>query len=160
VRVPVPAGFLVREPGSTAKLVSLVPAPVAKGGGQLSALLPLARGLLLDIAIPVSSVNGEEEYHSAFNRFGSRNAPPSVQLPRQAVDVRSGRPSSRKNPNPNSGSNGVAYGREVQALAFDLAQEGRGPPGHACLLAHARIADAAPGSREDGPQSKPKYVSK
>src|SRR6266567_1811404 len=39
VRVPVPAGLLVREARLDSKLVSLVPSPQGKGGGHLSALL-------------------------------------------------------------------------------------------------------------------------
>src|ERR1700741_2064913 len=39
VRVPVPAGLLVREARLDGKLVSLVPAPQGKGPGPLSALL-------------------------------------------------------------------------------------------------------------------------
>ena len=39
VRVPVPAGLLVREARLDGKLVSLVPGPEGKGGGRLSPLL-------------------------------------------------------------------------------------------------------------------------
>src|SRR5437016_3794491 len=62
VRVPVPAGLLVREARLDGKLVSLVPGAGGKAGGQLSALLSHAGRalLLLDIAIPVASATGEE----------------------------------------------------------------------------------------------------
>ncbi len=62
VRVPVPAGLLVREARLDGKLVSLVPGASGKGGSQLSALLShTGRALLLlDIAIPVASATGEE----------------------------------------------------------------------------------------------------
>src|SRR5712691_10933489 len=62
VRVPIPAGLLVREARLDGKLVSLVPIIGGKAGGQLSALLshPGRAVLLLDIAIPVASSTGEE----------------------------------------------------------------------------------------------------
>jgi hypothetical protein len=62
VRVPIPAGLLVREARLDGKLVSLVPSAGGKAGGQLSALLshPGRSVLLLDIALPVASSTGEE----------------------------------------------------------------------------------------------------
>src|SRR5256885_4854673 len=62
VRVPVPAGLLVREARLDGKLVSLVPGQPGKGGHQLSAVLAhVGRAvLLLDIALPVASSTGEE----------------------------------------------------------------------------------------------------
>src|SRR2546422_350033 len=68
VRVPVPAGLLVREARLDGKLVSLVPGAAGKAGkagkagGQLSALLSHSGRavLLLDIAIPVASSTGGE----------------------------------------------------------------------------------------------------
>src|SRR5271165_4529503 len=62
VRVPVPAGLLVREAKLDGKRVSLVPSALGKGGSQLSALLsrPGRSILQLDIALPVVSTAGEE----------------------------------------------------------------------------------------------------
>ena len=82
VRVPVPAGLLVREARLDGKLVSLVPVPGGKAGGQLSALLshPGRSVLLLDIALPVASSTGEESISLARNRLRRhpriRTAPP------------------------------------------------------------------------------------
>src|SRR5215475_3784459 len=61
VRVPVPAGLLVREARLDGKLVSLVPAAQGKGG-TLSALLShTGRSLLvLDVDVPVTASAGEE----------------------------------------------------------------------------------------------------
>jgi hypothetical protein len=75
VRVPIPAGLLVREARLDGKLVSLVPSAGGKAGGQLSALLSHSGRavLLIDIAIPVASATGEEKDHSAFDRVW-RNA--------------------------------------------------------------------------------------
>src|SRR5450755_2072254 len=59
VRVPVPAGLLVREARLDGKQISLVPG--AKGGTHLSALLSHAGRfeLLLDIDVPLGSSAGE-----------------------------------------------------------------------------------------------------
>src|SRR5580698_8970468 len=61
VRVPVPAGLLVREARLDGKPVSLVPSPL-KGGKHLSALLSHAGRsvLLLDVDVPVTSSAGDE----------------------------------------------------------------------------------------------------
>ena len=60
VRVPVPAGLLVREARLDGKLVSLVPAPQGKGAGHLSALLshPGRWVLALDVDVPVGCRTG------------------------------------------------------------------------------------------------------
>src|SRR5580698_7658429 len=57
VRVPVPAGLLVREARLDGKDLSLVPGAAGKGGGHLSALLSHAGRsvLLLDVDVPVTS---------------------------------------------------------------------------------------------------------
>ena len=62
VRVPIPAGLLVREAKLDGKLVSLVPGATGKGTNQLCALLsrPGRAVLQLDIALPVVSTAGEE----------------------------------------------------------------------------------------------------
>src|SRR5712691_5062542 len=84
VRVPVPAGLLVREARLDGKLVSLVPGASGKAGGQLSALLSHSGRavLLLDIAIPVASSTGEESITLPSTPSGLTRA--SVPLPRQA----------------------------------------------------------------------------
>jgi len=118
VRVPVPAGLLVREARLDGKLVSLVPSAGGKAGGQLSALLSHSGRavLLLDIAIPVSSVNGEESITLPSTVSGVTRA--SVQLPRQGVDVRlTGGLLSEKSESA-AESKWIAYGRGYEALAF------------------------------------------
>ncbi len=118
VRVPVPAGLLVREARLDGKLVSLVPGASGKAGGQLSALLSHSGRavLLLDIAIPVAAATGEESITLPSTASGVTRA--SVQLPRQGVDVRlTGGLLSEKSETA-SESKWIAYGRGNEALTF------------------------------------------
>src|SRR5216684_3740811 len=118
VRVPVPAGLLVREARLDGRLVSLVPAASGKAGGQLFALLSHSGRavLLLDIAIPVASATGEESITLPSTASGVTRA--SVQLPRQGVDVRlSGGLLSDKSESATE-SKWIAYGRGNEALSF------------------------------------------
>jgi hypothetical protein len=118
VRVPVPAGLLVREARLDGKLVSLVPGAGGKAGSQLSALLSHSGRalLLLDIAIPVASATGEESITLPSTASGVTRA--SVQLPRQGVDVRlTGGLLSEKSESA-SESKWIAYGRGNEALTF------------------------------------------
>src|SRR5499427_9244519 len=88
VRVPIPAGLLVREARLEGKAVSLVPGASGKAGSQLSALLSHSGRavLLLDIALPVTSSAGEESITLPSASSGVTRA--SLQLPRQGVDLR------------------------------------------------------------------------
>src|SRR6266481_5968627 len=118
VRVPIPAGLLVREARFDGKLVSLVPSAGGKAGGQLSALLSHSGRavLLLDIAIPVISATGEERITLPSTVSGVTRA--SVQLPRQGVDVRlTGGLLSDKSESATE-SKWIAYGRGNEALSF------------------------------------------
>jgi hypothetical protein len=118
VRVPVPAGLLVREARLDGKLVSLVPGTNGKAGSQLSALLshPGRAVLLLEIALPVASAAGEESVTLPPTASGVTRA--SMQLPRQGVDVRlTGGLLSEKSESA-SESKWVAFGRGSEALAF------------------------------------------
>src|SRR5882672_2423199 len=118
VRVPVPAGLLVREARLDGKLVSLVPGADGKAGSQLSALLSHSGRavLLLDIAIPVVSATGEESITLPSTASGVTRA--SVQLPRQGVDVRlTGGLLSEKSESA-SESKWIAYGRGNEPLTF------------------------------------------
>lgn len=118
VRVPVPLGLLVREARLDGKLVSLVPGSSGKAGGQLSALLSHSGRavLLLDIAIPVASVTGEESIILPSTASGVTRA--SVRLPRQGVDVRlTGGLLSEKSESATE-SNWIAYGRGNESLTF------------------------------------------
>src|SRR5216110_1247771 len=118
VRVPVPAGLLVREARLDGKLVSLVSDTSGKAGSQLSALLSHSGRavLLLDIAIPVASSTGEESITLPSTASGVTRA--SVQLPRPGVDVRlTGGLLSEKSESV-AESKWIAYGRGNEALAF------------------------------------------
>src|SRR5262252_205979 len=118
VRVPIPAGLLVREARLDGKLVSLVPGAVNKGGSQLSALLSHAGRavLLLGIALPVASSAGEESITLPSASSGVTRA--SLQLPRQGVDLRlTGGLLSEKSES-GAESKWVAYGRGNESLAF------------------------------------------
>lgn len=118
VRVPIPAGLLVREARLDGKLVSLVTGGGGKSGSQFSALLSHAGRavLLLDIALPVASSAGEESIALPSAASGVTRA--SVQLPRQGVDIRvTGGLLSAKSES-EAESKWVAYGRGNEALAF------------------------------------------
>ena len=88
VRVPVPAGLLVREARLDGKLVSLVPAPQGKGAGHLSALLSHSgrSTLALDIDVPITPSAGDESISLPSTESGITSA--SVELPRQGIDLR------------------------------------------------------------------------
>jgi hypothetical protein len=118
VRVPVPAGLLVREAKLDGKLVSLVSGAGGKAGSQLSALLSHSGRavLLLDIAIRVASATGEESITLPSTVSGVTRA--SVQLPRQGVDVRlMGGLLSEKSES-GAESKWIAYGRGNEPLTF------------------------------------------
>jgi hypothetical protein len=118
VRVPVPAGLLVREARLDGKLVSLVPGASGKAGGQLSALLshPGRAILNLDIALPVLSSTGEESISLPATASGVTRA--SVQLLRQGVDIKlAGGLLSEKSESATE-SKWIAYGRGNEPLTF------------------------------------------
>jgi len=89
VRVPVPAGLLVREARLDGKSVSLVPSTL-KNGKHLAALLSHAGRsvLLLDVDVPVTSSAGDESISLPATESGVTRA--TVLLPRQGVDLRIG----------------------------------------------------------------------
>src|SRR5580693_2896088 len=81
VRVPVPAGLLVREARLDGKLVSLVAASPGKGGSHVGRSV-----LTLDIDLPVMANTGDESISLPSTESGVTRA--SVQLPRQGIDLR------------------------------------------------------------------------
>src|SRR5215469_12779294 len=89
VRVPVPAGLLVREAHLDGKPVSLIPAGSGKGT-HLSALLSHSgRWLLtLDIDVPVTASPGEESLSLPSSESGVTRA--VLKVPRQGMDLRVG----------------------------------------------------------------------
>ena len=118
VRVPVPAGLLVREARLDGKQVSLVPGAAGKGGSHLSALLSHAgRSVLtLDIDVPVTASTGDESISLPSTESGVTRA--SVQLARQGIDLRvGGGILSDKSETPGE-TKWLAYGRGNEALTF------------------------------------------
>ena len=87
VRVPVPAGLLVREARLDSKQVPLVPAAQGKGVGHLCALLsrPGRSVLTLDIDVPVATSTGNESISLPSTESSITRA--TVELPRQGIDV-------------------------------------------------------------------------
>jgi hypothetical protein len=118
VRVPVPAGLLVREARLDGKEVSLVPGDRAKGGAHLSALLSHAGRsvLLLDVDVPVTASAGDESLALPATESGVTRA--EVELPRLGVDLRvAGGLLSQKYETP-SQTKWLAYARGNEALTF------------------------------------------
>jgi hypothetical protein len=118
VRVPVPAGLLVREARLDGKLVSLVPGEKGKGGTHLSALLSHAGRfeLLLDVDVPVTSSAGDESISLPSTESGVTRA--TVLLPQQGVDLRiGGGLLSQKSEAPGE-TKWLAYARGNEALTF------------------------------------------
>jgi len=118
VRVPIPAGLLVREAKLDGKLVSLVPGAAGKGSNQLSALLsrPGRAVLLLDIALPVVSTAGEESISLPSTASGVTRA--SVRLPRQGVDIKLTGGLLAEKSEPGAESKWLAYARGNEPLTF------------------------------------------
>jgi hypothetical protein len=118
VRVPVPAGLLVREARLDGKQVSLVPGALGKSGTHLSALLSHAGRfeLLLDVDVPVTSSAGDESISLPSTESGVTRA--TVLLPRQGVDLRiGGGLLSEKSETPGE-TRWLAYARGNEALTF------------------------------------------
>lgn len=118
VRVPVPAGLLVREARLDGKLVSLVPGEKGKSGPHLSALLSHAGRfeLLLDVDVLVTSSAGDESISLPSTESGVTRA--KVLLPRQGVDLRiGGGLLSEKSETPGE-TKWLAYARGNEALTF------------------------------------------
>jgi hypothetical protein len=118
VRVPVPAGLLVREAHLDGKLVSLVPGPDGKGATHVCALLSHAgRSVLeLDIDVPMSVSAGDESLSLPSTESGITRA--DVDLPRKGIDLRvSGGLISDKSETASS-TKWLAYARGNEALTF------------------------------------------
>ena len=88
VRVPVPAGLLVREARLDGKHVPLVPGPQGKGAGHLCALLSRSgRSVLtLDVDVPVTTSSGNESISLPSTESGITRA--SVELSRLGIDLK------------------------------------------------------------------------
>ena len=88
VRVPVPAGLLVREARLDGKQVPLVPGPQGKAASHLCALLSRSgRAVLtLDVDVPVMTSSGNESISLPSTESGITRA--SVDLARQGIDLK------------------------------------------------------------------------
>jgi hypothetical protein len=117
VRVPVPAGLLVREARLDGKPVSLVPGAAGKGG-HLSAMLSHAGRfeLLLDVDVPVNSSAGDESLALPSSESGVTRA--AVLLPRQGVDLRIGGGLLSEKSEAAGETKWLAYARGNDALTF------------------------------------------
>jgi len=118
VRVPVPAGLLVREARLDGKLLSLVPGAQGKNAGHLSALLSHAgRSVLqLDVDVPVAATAAEESMSLPSTESGVTRA--SVRLGRTGVDLRVGGGLLSQNYESSSETKWIAYGRGNESLTF------------------------------------------
>ena len=118
VRVPVPAGLLVREARLDGKPVSLVPGTQGKGGTHLCALLSHAGRsvLLLDVDVPVTASAGDESMSLPSTDSGVARA--AVLLPRQGVDLRIGGGLLSEKSESSGETKWLAYGRGNEALTF------------------------------------------
>lgn len=118
VRVPVPAGLLVREARLEGKLVSLVPGPQGKGGSHLAALLSHAgRSVLtLDIDVPVTASTGDESISLPSTESGVTRA--SVQLARQGLELRVGGGILSEKSETAGETKWLAYARGNEGLTF------------------------------------------
>ncbi|HMF91729.1 MAG TPA: hypothetical protein VKL40_13875 [Candidatus Angelobacter sp.] len=118
VRVPIPAGLLVREARLDGKLVSLVSGMPGKGVNQLSVVLshPGRAVLLLDVALPVSASAGEERIALPSTSSGVTRA--AIQLPRQGVDVKLAGGLLAEKSESGAESKWLAYGRGNEPLTF------------------------------------------
>jgi hypothetical protein len=118
VRVPIPAGLLVREARLDGKLVSLVSNTSSKGGTQPAAVLAHAgRAVLqLEIALPVSASAGEERISLPSTNSGVTRA--QIQLPRQDVEVKLTGGLLAENTEAAGESRWLAYARGNEPLSF------------------------------------------
>ena len=116
VRVPVPAGLLVREARLDGKPVALVPG--AKGGTHLSALLSHAGRfeLLLDIDVPLGSSAGEQSISLPSTESGVTRA--AVVVARQGIDLKISGGLLSEESETSAETRWLAYARGNEALTF------------------------------------------
>ena len=118
VRVPIPAGLLVREARLDGKLVSLVPGADGKNATHLSALLskPGRSVLQLEVDVPVAAAAGDESI--ALPSTGSGVTRATVELPRQGIDLRVGGGMVSNRSEASGETKWLAYGRGNEPLTF------------------------------------------
>src|SRR5579864_4008247 len=118
VRVPVPAGLLVREARLDGKPVSLVPGAPGKAATHLCALLSHAGRfeLLLDVDVPVTSSAGDESIALPSTESGVTRA--LVVLPQQGIDLKIGGGLLSEKSENSGETKWQAYARGNEALTF------------------------------------------
>ena len=118
VRVPIPAGLLVREAQLEGHPLSLVPGEKGKSGTHLAALLSHnGRSVLtLDVDVPVTSSTGEESLLLPSTESGVTRA--EVQLARQGIDLQIGGGLLADKTEEAGDTKWLAYGRGNEALTF------------------------------------------
>ena len=118
VRVPVPAGLLVREARLDGKPISLVPGAPGKSGAHLAALLshPGRFELLLDVDVPVASSAGDESISLPSTESGVTRA--SVVLPQQGIDLKIGGGLLSEKSEASGETKWLAYARGNESLTF------------------------------------------
>lgn len=118
VRVPVPAGLLVREARLDGKPITLVPGAAGKSGAHLAALLSRAGRfeLLLAIDVPVASAAGEECISLPSTESGVTRA--AVVLPQQGIELKIGGGLLSEKAENSGQTKWLAYARGNEALTF------------------------------------------
>lgn len=118
VRVPIPAGLLVREAQLEGRSLSLVPSEKGKAGTHLAALLSHAgRSVLtLDVDVPVTSSTGDESLSLPSTESGVTRA--AVQLARQGIELQIGGGLLADRTEESGDTKWQAYGRGNEALTF------------------------------------------
>ncbi|MFZ0861879.1 MAG: hypothetical protein WCA27_15470 [Candidatus Sulfotelmatobacter sp.] len=118
VRVPVPAGLLVRDARLDGKPISLVPGAPGKGATHLSALLSHAGRfeLLLDVDVPVTSSAGDESISLPSTESGVTRA--SVLLPQPGIELKVGGGLLSEKSETSGETTWLAYARGNEALTF------------------------------------------
>ena len=118
VRVPIPAGLLVRDAQLDGKALSLVPEDKGKAGTHVAALLShVGRSVLtLNVDVPVTSSTGEETLSLPSTDSGVTRA--AVQLARQGIELRVGGGLLAEKSEAAGDTKWLAYGRGNEALNF------------------------------------------
>jgi hypothetical protein len=117
VRVPIPAGLLVRDAKLEGKLVSLVNDGSGKGGHLSAVLSHTGRfALLLDITLPIATSAGEESISLPASLSGVTRA--TVEVPRQGMDIKLAGGLLSERSESATGSRSVVYATGNAPLSF------------------------------------------
>jgi hypothetical protein len=118
VRVPLPAGLMVRDAQLDGHPVNLVTRPADQGSGGMDLLLSkTGRSLLtLKIVAPVTTVAGTDVLHLPVNNSAVSHA--TIELLRQGVDVRITGGLLLEHSESATGSRWVANGKGAEPLTF------------------------------------------